>query len=338
VASSARRRRNRGQTRIAVVSLASLFALSSVVAGQANPVRSDASPQTRKNESAQQLVRDVVWNEIHAQTNDPTFWHYREVQEDHGPRRLLDVIQTRDGQIYRVLAIHGQPLRGKQLETEDNRIEKLLHDPEQVQENQKKREQDANQERTLLNVLPNAFIFREEGRQGSNIKLAFTPNPSFHPATHAAEVFHHMEGTMLIDGNAKRLVEIDGRLTSKVKFAGGLLGHLDEGGTFRVQQRNVGAGHWDTVLIDVQMNGKALFFKTIAVRQKEVYSDYREVPGTVTLQQAGQQLRKEANTAAAAGKEPYPAAARLGVMRSLAAIQGKIALCSPAQCTATCHS
>jgi hypothetical protein len=281
--------------------LASLFALLSVVAGRAHPVRSGASAQPRNNEGGQQLVRDVVWNEIHAQTNDHTYWHYHEVQEDNGPRRLLDVFQTRDGQIYRVLAINDQPLTGKQLETEDNRIQKLLHDPERIQENRKKREQDAKQERTLLNMLPNAFVFHEDGQQGRIIKLAFTPNPSFHPASHAAEVFHHMEGAMLVDGDAKRLVEIDGRLTSKVKFAGGLLGHLDEGGTFRVEQRDVGAGHWDTVLIDVQMNGKALFFKTISVRQKEVYSDYRELPGDVTLEQAAQQLKKEA-TASAAGK------------------------------------
>jgi hypothetical protein len=103
-----------------------------------------------------------------------------------------------------------------------------------------------------------------------------------------------MEGTMLVDGNAKRLIEIDGRLTSKVKFAGGLLGHLDEGGTFRVQQRDVGAGHWDMVLLDVHMDGKALFFKTISVREKETYSDFHEVPANLTLRQAAQALKEDA--------------------------------------------
>jgi hypothetical protein len=289
--------------KLRVVTLASLFALASVVAGHANPVRSGASAQPQNAESPQQLVRDMVWNEIHSQTNDHTHWRYRELQEDNGPRRLVDVFQTRDGQIHRVLAINGQPLTGEQLENEDKRIQKLLSDPRQIRENQKKREQDANQETTMLKMLPDAFLFREEGQQGSSLKLAFTPNPNFHPTTHAAEVFHHMVGTLLIDRYANRLVEIDGRLTSKVKFGGGLLGHLDEGGTFRVEQRKVGPNHWDMVLLDVHMDGKVLFFKTIAVRQKEQYFDYHEVPANVTLQQAAQELKKDAAAPASVSGE-----------------------------------
>jgi hypothetical protein len=281
--------------RLRVATFASLFAIASVAARQANPVRPSPSTQPPNAESPQQLVRDMVWNEIEGQKNDHTLWRYHELQEDNGgPRRLLDVIHTRDGQIYRVLAINGQPLTGKQLESEDNRIQKLVSDHRQIQENQKKRQQDENQEMTLMNVLPDAFIFRDEGQQGSSVKLAFTPNPNFHPTTHAAEVFHHMVGTLLIDRDAKRLVEIDGRLTTKVKFGGGLLGHLDEGGTFRVHDRNVGAGHWDIVLLDVNMNGKVLFFKTISVRQNENYFDYQQVPDNITLQQAAQLLQKVA--------------------------------------------
>lgn len=281
--------------RLRVATFASLFAIASMAARQANPVRPSSPRQPPNAESPQQLVRDMVWNEIQGQKNDHTLWRYHELQEDNGgPPRLLDVIHTRDGQIYRVLAINGQPLTGKQLEIEDNRIQKLLSDHRQIQENQKKRQQDENQEITMMNVLPDAFIFREEGQQGPSVNLAFTPNPNFHPTTHAAEVFHHMVGTMLIDRDTKRLVEIDGRLTTKVKFGGGLLGHLDEGGTFRVHDRNVGAGHWDIVLLDVNMNGKVLFFKTISVRQNEKYFDYQQVPDNITLQQAAQLLQKVA--------------------------------------------
>jgi hypothetical protein len=261
------------------------------------PVRAAVAARS-DNDNVQQLVRDVVWNEIHSQTNDHTYWRYHEVKEENGIPRLLDVIQTRYGEIYRVLAMNDQPLTGKQLEAEDNRIRRLLSHPDQIEAEKKKREEDANEERRLLESLPNAFLFREEGGEGSVVKLSFRPNPAFRPTTHEAEVFHHMEGTMLVDARAKRLVEIEGRLTSKVKFAGGLLGHLNEGGTFRVLQRNVGRGHWDMLLLEVHMDGKALFFKTIAVRQKEVYSDYRQVPENVTLQQAAQLLKQDATTSA----------------------------------------
>ncbi len=69
---------------------------------------------------------------------------------------------------------------------------------------------------------------------------------------------------MYIDQHEKRLEELDGRLTASVQFGGGMLGHLDQGGTFSVKQQDVGGGHWEMTYLDVQMNGKELLFKTIA--------------------------------------------------------------------------
>ncbi|MGE5726615.1 MAG: hypothetical protein ACM34G_15645, partial [Acidobacteriota bacterium] len=72
----------------------------------------------------------------------------------------------------------------------------------------------------------------------------------------------------------------------EVKFAGGLLGHLDKGGTFNVKQSEIAPGVWDVTCMNIQMNGKALFFKTIAVREKDIRSDYRRVSSQLTLAQA----------------------------------------------------
>lgn len=66
---------------------------------------------------------------------------------------------------------------------------------------------------------------------------------------------------MLVDPRQNRLAEIDGRLVTEVKFWGGLLGHLDKGGTFTVKQEDVGGGHWQMVELNVQMSGRALLFQ-----------------------------------------------------------------------------
>jgi hypothetical protein len=39
-----------------------------------------------------------------------------------------------------------------------------------------------------------------------------------------------MEGTMLVDAEKKRLVQIDGKLAQDVEFLGRLFGHLEKGG------------------------------------------------------------------------------------------------------------
>jgi hypothetical protein len=50
---------------------------------------------------------------------------------------------------------------------------------------------------------------------------------------------------------------------------------------------------WDTTFLDVNMHGKALFFHTIAVSEKEIHSEYRRVPNDLTLGQAAALLEKQ---------------------------------------------
>lgn len=253
----------------------------------------DRAPGAQQKEpiSANQLVRDVVWNEIQAQLNDKTEWEYRETRNEGGDTQTLQVVQTKHGDVHRLLAVNGTPLTEEQEAAETTRIEKQVKDPDQIKDAARRSHQDAEEERNMLRMLPNAFIFRYEEHTGDTIKLAFRPDPDFHANSHESEVFHHMEGHLLVYAPLKRLEEIDGRLTSPVKFWGGLLGHLDQGGTFHVEQRNVGSGHWEMTNLNVQMDGKALFFKTIAVRQKEVYVEFKRVPDDITLEQAAERLR-----------------------------------------------
>ena len=129
--------------------------------------------------------------------------------------------------------------------------------------------------------------------EGGFTRFRFRPNPNFHAHSRESEVFHHMEGTMLVEPRHNRLAEIDGRLISEVKFWDGVLGHLDKGGTFTVKQKDVGGGHWEMVALDVQMNGKALLFKTIAVRQKVVDSDFHALPEQTSLKQARELPRRK---------------------------------------------
>jgi hypothetical protein len=251
------------------------------------------------------LVREVIYNEIQAQLHDNSLWCYRERQQEDGkPEKTLEVCQTRDGDIERLMAVNGKEVDEAQRHAEDLRIQKLITHPEQLRAKQKKDREDGDQERSMLKIFPDAFRFQLENETGDLVTLRFRPNPAFHPSTRAALVFHHLEGTLVLDTRHKRLVEINGRLMSEVKFAGGLLGHLDKNGTFVVRQQNVGQGHWDLRYFNVDMNGKALFFKTITVREKKSLVDYCPLPRGASLQQAADFLTRDfgVHTASASGK------------------------------------
>jgi hypothetical protein len=267
--------------------------------------QSDASRSEANKQNADALVREVIQHELAAQLNDKSLWCYRqEDQEDGKPSRALEVCQTKDGDLERVVAVDGRELDAAQMRAEDERLQTLVAYPEQLRAKQKKAREDGEQERSMLRLFPEAFHFECERDSGDLVTLRFWPNSAFRPNTRAALVFHHMEGTLTVDIKQKRLVEINGRLTSEVKFAAGLLGHLDKNGTFSVQQKEVGEGHWDLSSMNVHMSGKALFFKTITVLEKKIQVDYRPLPRNVTLQQAVEFLRSDfdVHTASSSGK------------------------------------
>ena len=104
---------------------------------------------------------------------------------------------------------------------------------------------------------------------------------------------------MILNVKADRLVEISGQLTHGVEFAGGLLGHLDPGGTFDVRREEIAPGHWAITKLEVNMNGKILFFKTINVQQDEVHSHFRRIPDSTTLLEAEKMAESQSTPAGA---------------------------------------
>jgi hypothetical protein len=245
--------------------------------------------------SADEFARDVLLHEVEAQSQDHALWTYGELKGADGKRKLLHIYQTRKGEIDRLVAVNGQPLGAAQARAEDQRIQKLISHADEMRQHEKKQREDGEQARNLLRMFPNAFHFQYAGKEGTLVRLSFTPNPKFHPPNHAAQVFHHMTGTVLLDPQQKRLAAINGTLTSEVKFAGGLFGHLDKGGTFAVRQQEVGPHLWEVTVMHVHMNGKALLFKTVAVEEDETYTHFQSVPDNTTLSQAAELLKEGAN-------------------------------------------
>lgn len=258
-----------------------------------------AAGQARQQQSPNQLVRQVISHEVQAEEHDNSYWMFRLQQTESGATKTEEVAETRHGWVRRLLAVNGKPLTSQDQAKDDAQLHKLLMDPGEQRKNQEATRNDVRQAQELLKLLPDAFLYTNAGRNGEVVKLNFRPNPKFHPQSRKAAVFHDMVGSLWLNLKLQRLAGIQGHLNQEVKFAGGLLGHLDKGGTFDVKQTQIAPGIWDVTYMNVQMNGKALFFKTIAVREKDIRSDYRRVPSNLTLAQAAKLVKKETNTLAA---------------------------------------
>ena len=240
------------------------------------------------------LVRAVVHNELESERNDHSLWCFREQRQvDSKATKTLGVCGSPDGDLERLVAIDGRQLSPSEEQAEEQRIKKWVNHPAQLRAKQKKSHEDDEQFQALLKAFPDAFEFEYVRTTGDLVTLHFRPNPEYHPSTRAESVFHHMEGTLVVDRKQERIAEIVGLITSEVKFLGGLLGHLDRGGTFVVKAGEVAPGHWDTTLMNLELSGKALFFKIIAIHQDETYADYTPVLANATLPQVAELLKKE---------------------------------------------
>ena len=275
-----------------ICSLLSLLALWS--AGTAFGQSAPAEPAL----SANNLVRAVVANELQAQDGSHSRWMYRVDREEQGKRKAKEVVQTGQGSLDRLVAVDGHPLSGKDERQELRRIENLVRNPAEQQRVEQTKRKDADQCKAFFKLLPDALIFDYAGREGDLVKLNYRPNPNFQPPSREARVFGAMAGEMWVHGTQQRLARMSGQLTAEVKFAGGWLGHLEKGGHFNVEQRELSPGEWELTLMQVEMKGKALFFKTIAVQQEESRSNFRAVPEDLTLGEAADLLTRQVIVAA----------------------------------------
>jgi hypothetical protein len=241
--------------------------------------------------SANDLARRVITNELKFQ-DDHTNWKYRLEKEQYGKKQVEEIIETKEGSLSRLLSINGQPLTAKQQKEEDQRVQDLMTSRSAKRKLQRVLDAETLQGRRLFKMLPDAFVFNYAGGDANLVKLSFKPNPSFHPPSLEARVFHDMQGEMWVDCKQERLAAFNGHLTQDVKFGLGLLGHLDKGGHFEVRQAEVVPGHWDMTTMSVEMTGKALLFKSIGVQKKENRRDFQQVSDDLTLPQAADILNR----------------------------------------------
>jgi hypothetical protein len=257
---------------------------------------------------ATQYVREVIRHEMDEEARDHSHWRYRAHREDEKSNSDRDIIETKEGEMARTLLIYGRPLTADERQKDQARMQKLASDPDEQAKRTKREKEDSEKARQMFNAIPEAFIFKYDGLENGLVRLAFFPNPNYDPPTRELRVFRALSGKMWIDPVQQHVVRIEGQLFQDVTFGWGLLARLNKGGTFVVNMREVGPGHWDMVSLDVNMSGHAILFKNIAVKEHQTQTEFRRVPDDLTLAQAYQILQKDAPVSAK--NQPTPAISR----------------------------
>lgn len=266
------------------------FAAVLLLVASIGPARGQSGPQL----SAVDLVKAVIGKELKSSSSTESRWKYLLYKNVDGKQETREVVQTKFGSLDRLIAVGGKPLSNAEGNYEADRILRLSHHPEEQRKLEEARQKDTERCNAFLQMVPAAFLFEYAESSGNLTKVIFKPNSGFQPPSREGKVLQAMAGEIWIDVKQQRLVSIRGQLVNEVKFAGGLLGHLEKGGQFTVKRTEMVPGNWELTDMAVNMRGKALFFKTISVQQNETHRDFERVPDDLNLSDAAAVLLKQA--------------------------------------------
>ncbi len=237
----------------------------------------------------QKIVRDASWNELHSKSPGRSF-RYRQHKVDPKGSVVKEIVETKDGDVARLIEKDGKPLPPEEEQAEIDRLNHLLAHPEVQEHRHKKEQEDSARGDEMVRMLPDAFLFTfdgmVEGPNGPCYRLEFKPNPAFTPPDREGEVYHGMVGELWVDQAQLRLVKIDAHLISDVNFGWGVLGRLYKGGSILVQNSDVGLHHWETVHMKLRLQGKLLMMKSVDYSTTEDFSDFQVQPQELGYQEA----------------------------------------------------
>lgn len=196
------------------------------------------------------------------------------------------VVETQWGKIRFLQNEDGQALNPQREGDERGRLAAIVSDPEGFKRTEAARVDDEQHAKQMLTLLPKAFLFDPPVAEGNVFRLSFRPNPAYQPQGMEEKVLHGMSGTVLIDRQQTRLRGIDARMPSDVSLGFGMLATIKAGSNFSTQRIPEVAPDWKTLSVHTDINGRALFLKTIARSGDSKRSDYKKIPDTISVQDA----------------------------------------------------
>jgi len=199
-------------------------------------------------------------------------------------------IDTVDGPVHRLLSVDGHDPSPSELKQDNDRLRDLRENPKARLTLKKNREAEEKKVDDLLHVIPDIFLFEDQGKQGGLERLTFVPNPAYRPETFEETALHAMSGLVLIDLRDKRLARFSGTLTQQVNLGHGLLGHINKGGTIEVNRARLSPGLWGTSLFRTDFDGRFAIFKNISKHLDETRNDFEPVPPDTNIQRALEQI------------------------------------------------
>ncbi len=227
-----------------------------------------ALPQSSPDPQA--LVRQAVRNELASPfvPDNCTYQYHRDASGRHETRLM---VKSNDLLVGKLVRIDNAPISKDQEQKEDDRLRRLLVDPDLQQQQRKKQQRFEHYVRELVAALPQAFHYSAIEKEsapggGQLIHLVFQPARDFHPATTELELLQGMAGTLVIDDQSKKIVRLAAQSFREIDFGWGLLIHLNKGGKLLLEREVTPRLGPDLRAFSVNVDGRLLLLKKLEIR------------------------------------------------------------------------
>ena len=244
------------------------------------------------SQTAKELIADTCYNELQ-QREKRTLWSYVAKRRSNNHVFREQVIETVDAPVRHLLAVDGEPPTSVQMKEENDRNRELLKNASRRHAIQKQQDNDDKKMEELLRIIPEAFVFEDQGQEGESERIAFHPNPGFKPKTYEQRILHALDGIVFIDLHDKRIARLSGSLGTRVEFGYGVIGHVEQGGTTDITRVHLSPGVWKTSADKIDIDGRFVLLKTINKHQDESRTDFEPVAPDTTFAQAFNEIEKK---------------------------------------------
>lgn len=251
-------------------------------------------------ETPEQLIRKTIANELRAES---AHYMYRARTRTKDGLETRVFVRTTQGTADLLISINDQPSDQARQQAELGRLNYLISHPAEARRMLKEQQEEASRITRILQAMPDAFIYefdpvdqpssRTCTLRDSFVRLKMRPNPSYSPPTRIEQLLTGMQGFVVIDCIEYRVRRIDGILFKDVNFGWGVLGHLDKGGGFMVEQAQIGDGHWEIIRMDLNFTGRILLLKRLVIKSSEEFTSFQRLPENLTLDEGVALLKKQ---------------------------------------------
>lgn len=230
--------------------------------------------------------------------DDDVFDHYERI-ERHTQRTGGANPRTYDEKTYRVvptgggswkilLKDGGRPIGPqeyrRELEGWEDALETMLNPGDsRAQLARSKFEKKKHDRADLVNAMNDAFIPKWAGQETKNGHFCdvfeLDPNPDFHPHNVFQDALASATARLWVDHDADQMVRGEAHITRDISFWGGIIGKLNRGSVFSMDQEEIAPGVWMPTRYQYDFSGRKFLF-SFEMHQLVEAGHYRYIGST----------------------------------------------------------